>query len=1273
MNSQISDWGFLLDDYLGIQGVFHSSESAELPGDWSIIQATPYLQSQIFSDLSQNDLNFLNLQWDVYNYQNIHGNGALSASLIKLGADITSGYRALSGYGNNTSNPYYGTTLHILEHLTSFKKRSSTGTYQFTLSNPVQGTFGTSYTTTINYSSSATSDYSVRGVNVFDASVRLISNRVSDQSKRTPLEELDNPFAREWTPSGTQTGSRISPVTGGSNPMVFSGMVSLFGQFFDHGLSFHSKGEDGAAMIPILPGDSLYNSNGSNNFMRVSRSNTVRVNVSTGSRDALVAALGLRQEDGIQSRTWGAMEGTLVVEPLSDEQAGHLILNGQLIAMESGWNINQIVGAFNSVAVSTGVTASINAGKLVLSPKANGIVNRVSPFIDLSQTYGSLESQSIFLQEVDNNGSLTGFLLSGGPGGLPQWRHIKANALKLGLTLHDADVGKIPLIAKAGERWQFVATHKESGEIHYLSSTNRTELTSRNLELLPAGNAFLDDLAPGAFSSGFKADGNLNNPGILNGHLVAGDGRLNENLGLTSIHQVFHQAHNGSARMLKAKGLEGVKLFESAKLMNEMLYQHRVFDEFARKISPNIDAFKDYDPQLDASINAEFAHAVYRFGHSMLTDSLAMKHFDASTGLASGDASVPLFDAFLAPQRYSDGTAGMVAHGASNQVGYAIDEFITDTLRNKLLGLPMDLGAFNLFRGRDTGMGSLNQVRRELYGSIENIPGVDAVLLGLKETLRPYSSWQDFGNHLLNPDSQRNFIIAYAEDALLTQFASFTTTEQVKIRGKLVTRTVEKKLTLTEWKEMRLKDPTKFNEALEKAADIAMNNVQFMTGGNQDFELIDLWLGGLAEAKTAGGMLGPTFDFIFALQMQKLQRGDSKYYLNRVDSTDFFTDDIEGTTLADLFMAATGVRHLYWDIFTVNDSDIELSLNQYPTATSLQGLGTVPVTDIHGAQLRIGQAGWVNGQFNGNPGDYLDARGVLNPNGAGNASENIGGTAGTDHINALGGNDCIWGDGGNDILRGGDGIDFIDGGEGDDLIVGDGGNDFLRGGLGKDSLDGGEGDDELYGNDGDDLLDGGAGSDLLNGGKGHDGLYGGDGDDDLIAGSGNDLLIGGEGSDKLEGGGGADTLIGGGGEDRIGGGVDQDSDLFILSQLSVDSVTRIDEFDSLRDKIGLSITELNVLGYQWGSRKGKDPNNLRYIQEILQVASSDQATSAASRLIYNITSGNLYIDADGDKAIYQPIHIARISNYNPSFPDDPNAPIPLLSANNILFLDSLNF
>ena len=57
-----------------------------------------------------------------------------------------------------------------------------------------------------------------------------------------------------------------------------------------------------------------------------------------------------------------------------------------------------------------------------------------------------------------------------------------------------------------------------------------------------------------------------------------------------------------------------------------MEYQHLAFEEFARTVQPTIDNQPlnetAYHHDINPAVSAEFAHVVYRFGHSMLTDTL---------------------------------------------------------------------------------------------------------------------------------------------------------------------------------------------------------------------------------------------------------------------------------------------------------------------------------------------------------------------------------------------------------------------------------------------------------------------------------------------------------------------------------------------------------------------------------------------------------------------------------------------------------------------------
>ena len=87
--------------------------------------------------------------------------------------------------------------------------------------------------------------------------------------------------------------------------------------------------------------------------------------------------------------------------------------------------------------------------------------------------------------------------------------------------------------------------------------------------------------------------------------------------------------------------------------------------------------------------------------------------------------------------------------GSSDQVGNELDEFVTETLRNNLLGLPLDLPTLNMTRARDAGVPPLNDVRRQIFAQTND------------GQLAPYTSWSDFGQHLKHPESLINFVAAY--------------------------------------------------------------------------------------------------------------------------------------------------------------------------------------------------------------------------------------------------------------------------------------------------------------------------------------------------------------------------------------------------------------------------------------------------------------------------------------------------------------------------------
>ena len=96
--------------------------------------------------------------------------------------------------------------------------------------------------------------------------------------------------------------------------------------------------------------------------------------------------------------------------------------------------------------------------------------------------------------------------------------------------------------------------------------------------------------------------------------------------------------------------------------------------------------------------------------------------------------------------------------GIVGQQAEEVDFNLVDAVRNDLVRIRADLFAFNVARGWDVGLGTLNQVRADLLASTD--PGADvqeAIELS-GEDLTPYASWADF--------QQRNGL----SDTVLAQF-----------------------------------------------------------------------------------------------------------------------------------------------------------------------------------------------------------------------------------------------------------------------------------------------------------------------------------------------------------------------------------------------------------------------------------------------------------------------------------------------------------------------
>src|SRR5262249_3216562 len=134
----------------------------------------------------------------------------------------------------------------------------------------------------------------------------------------------------------------------------------------------------------------------------------------------------------------------------------------------------------------------------------------------------------------------------------------------------------------------------------------------------------------------------------------------------------------------------------------------------------------------------EFAGAAFRFGHSIVSAEIAQT---SEQGQVIGEQG--LKDTFFeTPEQFiaAGSSDGLLRH-LTGDLSNALDTHIVDDLRDFLVDPPdgMDLAAINIERGRDLGLGTLNETR---------------VALGLT----PYTSFDQITN---DPETAANLAAAF--------------------------------------------------------------------------------------------------------------------------------------------------------------------------------------------------------------------------------------------------------------------------------------------------------------------------------------------------------------------------------------------------------------------------------------------------------------------------------------------------------------------------------
>jgi len=200
------------------------------------------------------------------------------------------------------------------------------------------------------------------------------------------------------------------------------------------------------------------------------------------------------------------------------------------------------------------------------------------------------------------------------------------------------------------------------------------------------------------------------------GEFVAGDERVNEQPGLTSVHTLFVREHNRLAAQIAAAnpGWSNEQVYQRARKIVGAEIQVITFNQWLPALLGEnvVPAYAGYDPDVDATVASEFAAALFRVGHTMLSPVLRRVDNDGNT-IPAGD--VALRDAFFAPQHiFDEGGIDPLLKGLASQRMQELDAHVVEDVRSFLFTIPtggIDLPALNLQRARDHGLPDYNALR----------------------------------------------------------------------------------------------------------------------------------------------------------------------------------------------------------------------------------------------------------------------------------------------------------------------------------------------------------------------------------------------------------------------------------------------------------------------------------------------------------------------------------------------------------------------------------
>ncbi|KAM6463099.1 myeloperoxidase-like isoform 2-T2 [Liasis olivaceus] len=203
----------------------------------------------------------------------------------------------------------------------------------------------------------------------------------------------------------------------------------------------------------------------------------------------------------------------------------------------------------------------------------------------------------------------------------------------------------------------------------------------------------------------------------------AGDMRVNENLGLISIHTVFLREHNRLVRELKKLNphWNGERLYQEARKIIGALNQIITFRDYlplllGNEVRKQLPVYRGYNKYVDPTVSNVFSLA-FRFGHGSVPP--FVPRLDENFQNSLPFSSTPLHLTFMAPWRILvEGGIDpilrgfMADHSKLMKQNQMMVEELQEHLFEQIGNIGLDLSALNLQRGRDHGLPGYNAWRR---------------------------------------------------------------------------------------------------------------------------------------------------------------------------------------------------------------------------------------------------------------------------------------------------------------------------------------------------------------------------------------------------------------------------------------------------------------------------------------------------------------------------------------------------------------------------------